>query len=405
MSAEIGHVTEADRGEIGLPAEGRGRLDTIQMVRAAAALLVVATHGAKEVLEHGRTPGATLWGYVFDRGQFGVDLFFVISGFILTHISRARLSEPGYAQNFMIRRVARVVPVYWFYLTLMVILTFAAPQLKNHGDTNFLYLLASYFFVPMRRPSDGTPEPVLGLGWTLNFEMYFYLAFFLAILFFRPKAIRALLVYLVAAFVIGQLVHPHNLALTTWTSDLLFEFAFGVLIALAFDSRYRLSRPLAYAMLLGGLVLWLTIGLEPAYSIPPLHGLPTLRYRGFLWGVGAALVVASLALRDAGEHGTRNPALRALVMVGDVSYSLYLVHLFVMRVVTLAFHPFGRLLGGAYPFVYICVFGVASVAAAFASYRFIERPAERIWAKGLKRLFRTEASRLPLSASPNKPAA
>jgi exopolysaccharide production protein ExoZ len=71
-----------------------GRLSTVQIIRAFAALLVVLAHGAKELLKSRAVSASTLWPYILDRGQFGVDLFFVISGFIIAHVSHARMSEP-----------------------------------------------------------------------------------------------------------------------------------------------------------------------------------------------------------------------------------------------------------------------------------------------------------------------
>jgi peptidoglycan/LPS O-acetylase OafA/YrhL len=102
---------------------GRGRLETVQAIRAIAALLVATTHGMGESLKAVTPPGHSLLSVCVDRGQFGVDLFFVVSGFILAHISYAQLSKPAYAKHFIIRRIARVVPVYWFYLTMMIGIT------------------------------------------------------------------------------------------------------------------------------------------------------------------------------------------------------------------------------------------------------------------------------------------
>jgi peptidoglycan/LPS O-acetylase OafA/YrhL len=97
-------------------------------------------------------------------------------------------------------------------------------------------------------------------------------------------------------------------------------------------------------------------------------------------------------------------------MIGNVSYSLYLVHLFVMRLVTLAFRHFAGPLGVAYPIIYFVVFVIAAVGAAFASYRFLERPAERACFNGLQALLRIRPMRLGLdkpgaSAATEKPAA
>lgn len=307
---------------------GRGRLETVQAIRAIAALLVATTHGMGESLKAVTPPGHSLLSVCVDRGQFGVDLFFVVSGFILAHISYAQLSKPAYAKHFIIRRIARVVPVYWFYLTMMIGITLALPHVMHtKDDLTVPYVLASYGFFPFPRPSTGAPEPVLGLGWTLNYEMYFYIVFCFAIMLFKKDALKALLAYFAVAFLIGQLLQPQSLALASWTNDIVFEFGYGILIALAFNNRHRPSRPLAFTMFFLGIAVWLCIGLDPDLSITPGVRLSVYQWRGFLWGVPAGLIVASLTLGTSDARIRQHPGLRSLAKLGDASYSLYLVHL------------------------------------------------------------------------------
>lgn len=365
---------------------GQGRVEVIQIIRAVAALLVALTHGIGEANKISSVPYQTLLHFCVDRGQFGVDLFFVVSGFIMTHISYVRLNEPTYAQDFLIRRIARVVPVYWFYLSLMIVVTLISPSLRNRGDLDIVYIISSYMFIPFPRPGDGAPEPFLGLGWTLNYEMYFYVSFFVFMLLFKTKSLRACLIYFVSAFFIGQVVRPQNIALSTWTNSVLFEFCYGIMIALAFRRRYHLGGTAAVTLFGIGIILWLGIGLGPDMSLLPDFKFALSALRGFLWGIPAALIVASLTLGTSRMSMRQHPGLRSLVKLGDASYSLYLVHLFVMRLLTLMFHPAIVVLGILYPVAYVGTFVAATIGASFMSYHLLERPAERAWIIGLRRL-------------------
>ncbi len=304
---------------------------------------MIFAHGSREVLQHGQVPFAGLWVYLWDRGQFGVDLFFIISGFILVYISRQRIGTPGYAQQFLIRRIARVVPVYWFFTTLLVIIAIFIPQVQNHSDTDTLYVFASYFFVPFARPSNGAIEPLLGLGWSLNYEMYFYLLFFAAMVLFKARALWAVLGYFIAVFIIGRLLQPESVVMGVWTGSLVLEFGYGMLIAFAFGKQFYFNRSTTIILLATGVLLWLVISLDPrALNMLALDH----RYRGFFWGVPAALIVASLILGRLAPP-TRVGG-RCLVTLGGASYSLYLVHLFVMRLLTLVLRPVDSGLGDAY---------------------------------------------------------
>ena len=172
----------------------------------------------------------------------------------------------------------------------------------------------------------------------------------------------------------------------SWTNSIVFEFGYGILIALACNNRHRPSRPLAITMFFLGIAVWLGIGLDPDLSITSGAHLSVYQWRGFLWGIPAGLIVASLTLGTSGVRIRQHSSLRSLAKLGDASYSLYLVHLFVMRTVTLILRPLAGIMGIFYPVAYLAVFLVAAVAAAFVSYHALERPAERAWRHGLEAL-------------------
>src|ERR1700730_16181483 len=137
---------------------------SVQALRAIAALAVVLCHADQihRWLLGLKDP------YPLEQLASGVDLFFVISGFVMVYSSRDLFAVKGAARTFFTRRVARIVPPYW---AVMVI---AIPLMALPSD--WRSLLGSYLFIPYRAPGDNI-VPVYGVGWTLNFEMFFYALF------------------------------------------------------------------------------------------------------------------------------------------------------------------------------------------------------------------------------------
>ncbi len=271
---------------------------SIQYLRGAAALGVVASHAA-----HG----------TFEIGASGVDVFFVISGFIMWGVTAKRRQTPG---QFLKARAIRVAPPY-LGLTLLVALGIVLlPGLFNHAVLTPRHLLLSLLFIPHHDPY-GSLFPVLIPGWTLTYEMYFYGLFGLGLASprrWRGMAICGALLALVGA---GALFGPFDFAAaTTYTSPLLLEFAAGIVLA-----RWRLSTRLGVPALLAGLVAlacwqWLV-------GVPSPNGMLRL----LVWGLPAALLVAgALSL----ETALRAKPLALPLRLGGASYGIYLTHVFVL---------------------------------------------------------------------------
>src|SRR5262249_39672775 len=151
-------------------------LDSLQALRAVAALSVVLYHID-----------------FIGRGAFGVDIFFVLSGFIICHVTAAD------RQHFLLKRLIRIVPLYWARTLVVCALALAAPRLLQTTSDSWMGLLKSLFFIPYEKES-GRVYPVLFLGWTLNYEMFFYVVFSIA-LALRPALAPLLSAGVLAAFV------------------------------------------------------------------------------------------------------------------------------------------------------------------------------------------------------------
>ncbi|WP_157019524.1 acyltransferase family protein [Mesorhizobium xinjiangense] len=313
------------------------KLQTIQHLRAVAALSVVGFHAAEKGGTH------------FIIGAAGVDIFFVISGFIMWVIAADRPITPG---RFMRDRIERIVPLYWVATTVMVLGGLAG--LFPRMTLTLEHVVSSYLFVPHLSPSTGQPWPVLVQGWTLNYEMFFYILF-AGILFLQPRLRLASLIGMLCACVAaGALFQPQGAVLSAYTDPILLEFGLGMLVGAWWLKSVSSSRALGIGLVIAGLCGFAFVGA----TLKGLHP--------FVLGpLGAMLMVGALMLERAGSA----PRLALLGYLGDCSYSIYLWHTLAMSVV----FKVAALLAVPAPAA-IAIAILAGTAIGIASYEFLERP-------------------------------
>lgn len=342
------------------------RIDALQALRGCAAGMVVLAHAAD-------TYKATVDASFLDLptvglGNLGVQIFFCISGYIIFR-SSAQLAR-GWRSSllFLIKRWIRIAPLYWLATAVY------AVKLATQGEApTVLELFNSLMFVPVRN-ADGLMRPVLGAGWTLNYEMLFYLLTGLSLVLTkqtRHLAIAALLVGLTALNA-AQLIPPStNLVvdgLNLITQPLLLFFIGGMGVALVQSSPlYRRLQPVSYSVRLGATTLLISALLVlRGHQILTddselLMNLPTFM-----------CCVLLCAWKDPSPSAQRPSKLRsALNQAGDASYSTYLTHGFVMG-------PCARLVSALGLTVSVEMFGflmlMACTGAGRLIYRHIETP-------------------------------
>jgi peptidoglycan/LPS O-acetylase OafA/YrhL len=293
-------------------------LPSIQVLRAVAALAVLFGHLGPSLYEFGYDPNLIP---AFDFGAAGVDLFFVISGFIMVYTSERLFAERGASRSFFSRRVIRIVPLYWALTTLAI---FGWHGLTLPAHLTWPNVIGSYFLVPTTRPTGGE-APELVQAWTLYYEMLFYVLFAVVIVLPRHFAVIALSVIFLVIVSAAQMIGPElGVPWKIWAVPITYEFVFGMWIALAFRAGWRLHPAVCCAVTLSALIFMVA---AQQYDLVNLRPLTFTYSRPLVWGIGAALVVASFALADV----TRPlPALlKPIVVIGDASYALYLFHTFV----------------------------------------------------------------------------
>ncbi|MBW9063779.1 acyltransferase [Rhizobium herbae] len=314
----------------------------IQYLRAFAALAVVLFHAAEKT------------GHHFAIGAAGVDVFFVISGFIMWVISDRRALTPA---GFLYERVRRIAPIYW--LATMVMVAGGILGLFPNLVLTTQHIAASLLFVPVRSPSTGEIWPVLVQGWTLNFEMFFYVIFALSLFLERRWRLTVVAAVFAALVLSGLVVRVQNPIFVTYTRPIMLEFIAGMFIGQAW-LKGRVLGPHAgmflMVMAIGGFLALQVFGLSfNEFNCGPL---------------AVALVAGALFLEAAGWVGRW----RVFTFFGDASYSIYIWHTFAISLIAK--------LGGSVgldPVITFVVAVVGGTASGSCAYLLLERPLAKLF--------------------------
>lgn len=348
------------------------KLSGLQVMRALAAGMVVFFHGIP--IYQDRIGSDISHSTIYGFGDLGVKLFFCISGFII-YLSAANLpSGAATALSFLRRRFIRIAPLYW-----LVTLALATRLLLQGHEVNIGEVIKSILFIPYPN-EQGVMRPLLVLGWTLNFEMFFY-ALMGASLFlpqrFRLISISLSLLILVAGGLTGAFAHPALVELRLLASPYLLFFLAGLYVGRIHLLQHKLKN----------------LGLIESVSIITLllAGLVNFSAHAAAFGpeylAAFEIATCSAVIFVAAEYTpsksvATNGLYKSLVLAGDGSYSTYLTHVFLMG-------PFARMIvesGATIGMLPFCFLSVAfCTLAGFLFFRYAERPINSIVSKVLPR--------------------
>lgn len=352
----------------------RQPLFSIQVLRALAALTVIWQHIQYDFRVK---IGVANFPPSINIINSGVDIFFVISGFIIVYSSASLFQRPGAWKEFIVRRVIRIVPLYWVMSLVALGYILVRHQAIDiyPADVFRKWVISSFLFIPYPR-TNGEMAPLIGVGWTLNYEMFFYALFAAALCLSRRIAVVGITVLLVVLVLADSyFALPLNPSLAFWCNPRILEFAFGMLIASALLRGIHIPTWLTWALILGG------IGASSLVEYFGYFGLNTGAHAKQLtvieWGIPAALIVTGLSLNNSRSHA--HPlgfVAQFFSFLGDASYSIYLVHPFSITIVRFIY--FGSQNGMSLPqqpsWLYVALQFLFAVAAGALAHVAIEKP-------------------------------
>jgi exopolysaccharide production protein ExoZ len=326
----------------------------LQYLRGIAAMMVVYFHSAEQLRRvSGLEPGfpATL-------GSSGVDIFFVISGFIMWVTTADGRTT---AAAFIEKRLIRIVPMYWLSTLCIGAAAFLAPSLLSSTRFDTAHVLASFGFIPWPHPVIPGRFPIIIPGWSINYEMAFYVVFAGALLLPRPARLAAILTGLCGAALAGWLF-PLCGAVGFYAHPIILEFGAGVAIGAFYTARAQVSVQVARAAAVLGAILLVALGYGT--DLP----------RVIAAGVPAALIVSGLAFV---EKSRPVPLVSSARLLGDASYSIYVTHVVTLPVVTKAWVLAGVPVIGGFAAAFTLAGLFTSAIVGSLAYLLMERPLMR----------------------------
>jgi exopolysaccharide production protein ExoZ len=332
-------------------------IESIQHLRALAALGVVFFHalgllGARFGIEVAHK----------ELGAAGVDLFFIISGFIMWVTAIDRNETPA---RFAWKRIQRIVPLYWVVTTFVLAIVMLKPALMNSASRDPLHFAASYFFVAWPHPTvDGRYWPPVIPGWTLNYEMFFYAVVTVSLYLKYSRRIPFIAVILAGLTLAGSLFHPTGF-LAFYTHPILMEFLYGVALGAFFTTGRPQGKGVSIALMILGVLAFFTFGLAGDDN-----------NRAVYWALPLALLVQGALHAPALAQGRLRQFSKLL---GDASYSLYLTQFIVLPpsavVLGRLLQPVPQPWAGA---LFVAGLVLLAVIGGVATYYLVERPIQTI---------------------------
>ncbi len=301
-----------------------------------------------------------------NSGAAGVDIFFVISGFIMVLTSFDRFDQKGASIKFLKARIRRILPTYYLFTTVTVIILLVFPDLYQTLRFNPEQTICSYLLL-LSNDITGNPGTLIGVGWTLSFEAFFYIVFAIMLNFEKKYLLPSLTILFSIGVIVGYIFEKPHPSTIVITNPLLFEFLFGCCLGFIYKKEVSFNK---YALLLS-----IVIGFVWIYSAGETGWVKGFldRNRVFAFGIPSMIVVAGSVLLEK-EIGFKIH--KSLLTIGDSSYSLYLSHQYTLQACSLLLFPL--LIAYNVPSIIVVTIGIGiTVLFGLVSYLLFEKPVSK----------------------------
>lgn len=289
-----------------------GKIESVQMLRGIACVIVVLFH-AHQILSGPKTfNGPIMWGF-WEWGSRGVDLFFVISGFIMAYVHYDDFTEGRGATRFLRSRISRIYTPYWPILTLLVMVYFLIPTLgvdSGRDPRDIWIILKSVILYP-------NTQGIMSVAWTLQHEVVFY-GIVLLLLTNRVFGVLVFTVWQLASLFFALLPTAASNSMGFPLSAFEVQFVFGIACMMI----TRKVPAVAFPHLLMGLgaSAFFLLGMYETFVLKEvLQGYA----RTLPYGVASSgIILGAIYLERANKMKTPS----FLYLFGAASYSIYLLH-------------------------------------------------------------------------------
>ena len=331
-------------------------IESVQIMRGIAAILVVLLHISIKGDQYGND---ALKGFAI--GGAGVDLFFIISGYIMCVSTANRNLNFG---GFMLHRIRRIMPLYWLTTTIALVIFLYKPEIINTsgGETS---IWASYTLVP-----NGS-RYLNSNGWTLSYEFLFYILFGLIIHKGTYKAILLSSIVLLILVVTGLLFPSNEHSFNFATNNLYLEFIYGMGCFYLFNNKaIKPNAVMGLSLCIAGAAL---LASEVFFKIPNQE-----ENRGWLWGIPMLLVFSGFLSMEGFIKGSTSVIKKLFLEAGNSSYSLYLFHPFTLSATAMCLKYMNM---ASNPYLFTIILFAVTVAAGYVIYLYVERPLVAVFKK------------------------
>ena len=338
-------------------------LHLIQLLRGIASILVVLLH---ITINYQEKTGHSFLFNIFSFGGSGVDMFFVLSGFIITYSNLPYLAQPAAIGKFLKRRIIRIFPIYWIIITIFLILQLAFPSFYNtHFDTGISNVIQTYLVLPGHNMLNG-------VSWSLTNELFFYFLFTMALIIPNKKYSLFLLITYFIFLIVFSIAIPVVANDNPYMGVLIFpmniEFFLGVFIVLIVK---RVSKKWVYPLLVSGVLLFLVgtflnnggIEVVSSSSNQALNRVLLLGFPSFLIIMSVVKIELSRTIKMP----------NIFLQLGDASYSIYLIHLPIVAAFFKVLAKF-NISNSFVLFLLTCFLFIIICTAAIFIYHKIEKP-------------------------------
>lgn len=289
-------------------------LQLIQLLRGIASLLVVLLHCSRNSIE---TLHKNFFANFFEFGGAGVDIFFVLSGFIITYTNLKFIAKTDAFGFFIKRRIVRIYPTYWIIISLFLLLQVLLPSFyRSHFSFDLKNILSTYLLFPQH-------IMVNGVSWTLSYEIFFYLLFSLSFFIPQKKWSFCLAMLYAAIIILLPIFSSYDFEKgNAWVSLIIFpmnvEFFMGILAAVIIP---KISNKAALPLIVSGSIIFLTSAI---FSDLKYNLVANTFNRVILFGIPSLLIITGLVKY---ELSNKIKVYTVFLLLGEASYSLYLIHL------------------------------------------------------------------------------